>query len=200
MDIVLSESPFQSTERKVEKESGGWTQLARHMGYVLFCSGLGNAIMPGTGENELFLNWSSLPSSFDYLAAYPPCLIDVLQRQGLHKGSQRLQNTTSESMRYRACYHSESSRCQRLQTYQSIVNAPQDDEERNSDGAVSSRTQRALPTEGIGAIVFGKITKLQKRYPEKSPASEGRSISVLISDALIRLGSNEANGASSYSR
>ena len=156
MDIVLSESPFQFTERKVEKESGGWTQLARHMGYVPFCSGLGNAIMPGTGGNELCLNWSSLPSNFDYLAAYLPCLIDVLQRQELHKGSQRLQNTTSESMRYRACYHSESSRCQRLQTYESIVNAPQNDEERNSDGAASSHTQRALRTEDIGAIVFGK--------------------------------------------
>lgn len=78
MDIVLSESPFRFTEKKVGKQSGGWTQLARHVGYVLFCSGLGNAIMPGTGGNELCLNWSSLPSNFDYLAAYIPCLIDVL--------------------------------------------------------------------------------------------------------------------------
>ena len=81
MDIVLSESPFRFTERKVGRESGGWTNLARDVGYVLFCSGLGDAIMPGTGGNELCRNWSSLPSNFDYLAAYIPCLIDVLQRQ-----------------------------------------------------------------------------------------------------------------------
>ncbi len=82
MGIVLSESPFRFTERKVGRESGRWTKLARDVGYALFCSGLGNAIMPGTGGNELCRNWSSLPSNFDYLAAYIPCLIDVLQRQG----------------------------------------------------------------------------------------------------------------------
>lgn len=166
MDIVLSESPFRFTERKIRKQSGGWTQLARHVGYALFCSGLGNAIMPGTGGNELCLNWSSLPSDFDYLAAYIPCLIDVLQRQGLHKGIQRLRNTTSEPMLYKDCHHLESSRCQHLQLYESIVNAPQNDQERNSGGATSSHTQRALPTEDIGAIIFGKITKLQKPYPK----------------------------------
>ena len=51
MDIVFSESSLRFTERKVGKESEGWTQLARDVGYVLFCAGLGNAIMPGTGGN-----------------------------------------------------------------------------------------------------------------------------------------------------
>ena len=172
MDIVLSESPFRFTERKIGRESGGWTKLARDVGYVLFCSGLGNAIMPGTGGNEVCRNWSSLPSNFDYLAAYIPCLIDVLQRQGWHKVIQRLQDTTSGSTLYRDCNHSKSSRCQHLQQYD-IFEALQNDEERNSDGVNSYHPQRALSKENccIGAIVFGKITRLQKSYPEKSPAS-----------------------------
>ena len=181
MDIALSESPFRFTERKVEKQSGGWTQLANHVGYVLFCSGLGNAIMPGTGGNELCPKWSSLPSNSDYLAAYVPCLVDVLQRQGLHRSSQRLLNATSESMLYGNCHRVESSRCRHLQTYESIVEAPPNDQERNPDGAVSSHavrshTQKLLPTDDIGAVVFGKMTKLQKPYPENSPATEGSLI------------------------
>ena len=178
MDIVLSESPFRFTERKVEKQSGGWTQLAHHVGYVLFCSGLGNAIMPGIGGNELCPKWSSLPSNFDYLAAYVPCLIDVLQRQGLHKSSQRLLNATPDSTLYGNCHRRESSKCRHMQTYESIVNALQNDQERNLDGAASSHAvrshnQQILPTEDIGAVVFGKMTKLQKSYPENSPATEG---------------------------
>ena len=172
MGIVLSESPFRFTERNVGRESGRWTKLARDVGYVLFCSGLGNAIMPGTGGNELCRNWSNLPSNFDYLAAYIPCLIDVLQRQGWHKVIQRLQDITSGLTLYRDCNNSKSSRCQHLQQYD-IFEALQNDEERNSDGVNSYHPQRALSKENccIGAIVFGKITRLQKSYPEKSPAS-----------------------------
>ena len=78
MNIVLSESPFQFTERKIKKESGGWIKLAYNVGYVLCCSKLGDAIIPGTGGNELCRSWSSSPSNFDYLAAYILCLIDLL--------------------------------------------------------------------------------------------------------------------------
>ena len=171
MDIVLSESPFRFNERKVKKESGGWTKLARDVGYVLYCSGLGNAIIPGTGGNELCRSWSSLPSNFDYLAAYIPCLIDVLQRQGRHKVIQMLQNTRSGSMLYKNCNHLEALRCHHLQQYDTLETL-QNDEERNSDGVSSSHPQKALSKENIGAVVFGKITKLQKPYPEKSAASE----------------------------
>ena len=70
MDILLSESPFRFTERKVRRESRGW----RDVGYVLFCSEPGNAIIPGTGGNELCRTWSRLGCKIQHLVLKSPHL------------------------------------------------------------------------------------------------------------------------------
>ncbi|KAI4088450.1 MAG: hypothetical protein LQ344_006105 [Seirophora lacunosa] len=57
LDVVRAESPFHFSQRKPLKESGGWASVARQVGYVLFCSGLGDAIVPAPGGNHLCEPW-----------------------------------------------------------------------------------------------------------------------------------------------
>ena len=48
MDLVIADPPFRFNQRRMQRESGGWTPLAEQLGYALFCSSIGNTIVPGS--------------------------------------------------------------------------------------------------------------------------------------------------------
>ena len=60
LDVVTAESPFRFNHRVIKKQSSGWGTIARHVGQVLFCSGLGDVLVPGEGSNKLCTVSSSL--------------------------------------------------------------------------------------------------------------------------------------------
>lgn len=154
LDVVRADSPFRFSQRKIQKESGGWALIAQDVGYVLFCSGLGDAIVPGEGSNRLCGQWAKVPSHCDYLSAYVPCVCEILERQGWHGGLQTLRNCL-----YEDCDHKNEERCVRLRTYKSLLELPTEIAAYACQPATCGQTTRASD----GAIVFGKSTKLLKR-------------------------------------
>ena len=164
MDAVLAEKPFRYNSRQIQKNSGGWAHLGDIVG-ILFCKGIGDAIVPGAGANVLCSPWSSVPSKSDYLGAYVPCVIEVLSRQGKHKGSERLRKRTGYDL-YETCHHMETSRCSHIQTYSQIADPPDIKRKRISgvtkDEAPASEN---LLEDHRGAIIFGKTTRLVKPWP-----------------------------------
>ena len=162
MDAVLAENPFRYNSRHIQSNSGGWAQLGDSIG-ILFCRGIGDAIVPGAGANGLCRQWSKVPSRFDYLGAYVPCVIEVLSRQGKHKGSERLVQRIDYDL-YKTCDHAENARCSHLQTYGEIA-----DPSNNNKRCISQVTEEE-PTSAVylihlGAIIFGKKTRLVKPWP-----------------------------------
>ena len=165
MDAVLAERPFRYNSRHIQRNSGGWAQLGDTVG-ILFCKGIGDAIVPGAGANKLCRPWSRVPSGLDYLGAYVPCVIEVLSRQGKHKGSERLGQRSGYDL-YKTCDHAEHARCFHLQTYGQIADPPDD-----KDKCITQVTTDEEPLSAgnllshCGAIVFGKKTALVKPKPE----------------------------------
>ena len=163
MDVVLAEKPFRYNSRHIQRNSGGWAQLGETIG-ILFCKGIGDAIVPGPGANVLCRPWSNVPSGFNYLAAYVPCVIEVLSRQGKHKGSERLRQRIGYDL-YHTCHHAGKSRCSHLQTYHQIADPP--DDPKNSISQVT-RDEETPSAENLishrGAIIFGKKTTLVKSW------------------------------------
>ena len=173
MDVVLADGPFRFSKRKVEKHSGGWAALAQHVSYVLYCSGLGDAIIPGSGSNSLCRSWVRMPPKSDYLCAYLPCLLEVLNRQGLHRSNRALSDASSGPYLYKECQHPDGLRCFHLHTYQSIVDLSNIDQERPRVSKTKTNTDLSVaqisPPEGRGAIIVGKITKITKAYGHRLP-------------------------------
>lgn len=165
MDAVRAENPFRYNQRRIEKESGGWAQIADLVGHVLFCRGLGNAIVPGAEANVLCRNWSSLPRDSDYLAAYIPCIMDLFNRQGKHESNERLNERIRRDL-YQNCCHKETSRCFHLQIYSDIAN-PARRSKRSVKRHSRSKQHREgeLPLDDTGAIIFGKTTRVLKEFP-----------------------------------
>ena len=164
MDAVFAESPFRYNSRRIQRNSGGWAQFGDTVG-ILFCKGIGDAIIPGAGANKLCRPWSSVPAGFDYLGAYVPCVIDVLNRQGQHKGSERLRERIGYDL-YATCHHAGDARCSHLQTYNQIADPPNDKKKRN----LRRTKHEALPfaddsLSPQGAIILGKRTTLVKSRP-----------------------------------
>ena len=160
MDAVFAENPFRYNSRQVQRNSGGWAQLGDTVG-ILFCKGIGDAIVPGARANKLCRPWSSVPARFDYLGAYVPCVIEVLSRQGNHKGSERLRERIGYDL-YATCHHAGDARCSRLQTYIQIADPPDDKEKRNPLMTSDEFDRKPNPR---GAIIFGKRTTLVKSRP-----------------------------------
>ena len=162
MDAVLAENPFRYNARHIQSNSGGWAQLGDSVG-ILFCRGIGDAIVPGAGANGLCRPWSKVPSRLDYLGAYIPCVIEVLSRQGKHKGSERLVQRIGYDL-YKTCDHAENVRCSHLHTYGEIADPPN-----NKKMCISQGTEEEPPSVGylihLGAIIFGKKTRLVKPWP-----------------------------------
>ena len=163
MDAALAESPFRYSSRKIPRNSGGWAQLGDMVG-ILFCSGIGDAIVPSAGANVLCKQWSSVPSDSSYLAAYVPCVIDVLTRQGKHKGSERLRQRIGYDL-YHTCCHAENSLCSHLQTYSQIADPP--DEKKKCVTHITKNEAPPLAENLLshrGAIIIGKTTTLVKQW------------------------------------
>lgn len=158
LNIVHAESPFRFSERKVQKQSGGWASIAQQIGYVLFCSDLGDALVPSSSANYLCQHWRKVPPNCDYLSAYVPCVEEVLKTQGRRPGVQSL---------YEECKHKNGQRCSHLMTYSGFL---------ESSKKVSVPTLGEMCSVGNrGAIIFGKKTKLSKRTIPIEPQVNGKA-------------------------
>lgn len=155
LNIVRADSPFRFSERKVQKQSGGWALIAQQIGYVLFCSGLGDALVPGLSANHLCQHWMTVPSNCDYLSAYVPCVREVLEQQGKHQGVQMLQDQNL----YEECTHQKGQRCFHLKSYHGLLQSFK--EPYITAPAVTLENDSSPGSRG--AIIFGKFTKLSKR-------------------------------------
>ena len=164
MDAVLAENPFRYNSRQIQRNSGGWAQLGDIVG-ILFCKGIGDAIVPGVGANVLCRQLSSVPSGSNYLGAYVPCVVEVLSRQGKHKGSERLRERISYDL-YSSCHHTADARCFHLQTYSQIADPPNDKKKCNQRVTKNEAPQSAeIISSHRGAIIFGKRITLVKPWP-----------------------------------
>ena len=183
MDAVCVENPFRYNSRQIRRNSGGWAQLGDTVG-ILFCRGIGNAIVPGAGANKLCRPWSRVPAGFDYLGAYVPCVVEVLSRQGKHNGSERLR----ERIVYATCYHVGNARCSHLQTYSQIADPP--DDKKKSSPAVTQDEALPLPdnlSSARGAIIFGKRTTLVKPRPRPGKSDVLKSLGHRSLELILRL-------------
>ncbi|KAL8758284.1 MAG: hypothetical protein Q9184_003973 [Pyrenodesmia sp. 2 TL-2023] len=161
LDIVLADSPFRFSQRKVQKQSGGWAPIGQHVGYVLFCSGLGNALVPSSepGSNQICGHCSRLPTGCDYLSAYIPCFQETLVRQGEHAVSKLLSDREYEESLYHDCIGTNRGRCVQPRTYDSLFEASKE-----ASTAITARATNGSLHRWIGgAIVIGKRIKLLKR-------------------------------------
>lgn len=173
MDIVRAESPFKFTMRKMQRESGGWTTAAKNLGYALFCSELGDAIIPGEGANLLCRNWQRVPHKSDYLCAYVPCIAEILARQGKRTSHQRLIANEFRQIHYKHCRHEERSRCFHLQTFDDVSDPPRLESRGGPVGAdASAYGISALSGGNGGALIFGKTTKMTKAFPREDPPDD----------------------------
>ncbi|KAL8962802.1 MAG: hypothetical protein Q9193_000855 [Seirophora villosa] len=154
LDVVRAESPFHFSQRKPLKESGGWASVARQVGYVLFCSGLGDAIVPGAGGNHLCEPWVKVPPGHDYLAAYMPCIGKVLEQQGVNNARTLLHDTEYEHAVCGECSHQDDRRCSRTITYDNLL---------KSVRRCTPVTFSMLTPTPSGAMIIGKTTKLLKK-------------------------------------
>ncbi|KAL8646118.1 MAG: hypothetical protein Q9210_006313 [Variospora velana] len=155
LDVVRAESPFRFSQRKIRQGSGGWASVARQVGYVLFCSGLGDAIVPGAGCNHLCEPWRKVPSGQDYLAGYSPCIGEVLARQGIYGCSRHLHDSEYEQMVYEECSHQDGQRCSRMITYDNLL-------ESVKETTMATPSLFTSTSSTSGAMIIGKTTKLLK--------------------------------------
>lgn len=159
LNVVRADSPFRFSERKVQKQSGGWASIAQQIGYVLFCSDLGDALVPSPNATHLCERWMTVPPSHDYLSAYVPCVQEVLEQQGKHTVVQMLQNQAYEQSLYEECVHKDGRRCSHLKTYDALLKSPKE----------AFLTTPAITIEknsnprSRGALIFGKYTKLSRK-------------------------------------
>lgn len=158
LDIVLADSPFRLSQRKVQKQSGGWAPVGQHVGYVLFCSHLGEVLIPSpmSQNDRLCKHCSTLPSGCDYLSAYVPCFQETLLRQGEHAVSKLLGNVEYEKSLYHDCIGTNGEQCIPLHTYDSLFQA-------SKEASISTTARAPDEISKGGAIVIGKRTKLSKR-------------------------------------
>ncbi|KAL8860688.1 MAG: hypothetical protein Q9178_003041 [Gyalolechia marmorata] len=171
LDIVRAENPFRFSQKTIEKCSGGWAPIAQQVGYVLFCSELGNAIIPDNGGNSLCEYWTRVPSGQDFLAASTPCMIGLMERQGRKTELLRLSHNNEElDFLYQECKHKNSQRCSHIRTYSSLC-------ESSKKTAVSVQTCsdniETPTTRHDGAVIIGKTTKLLKRALPTADTSAG---------------------------
>lgn len=183
MDAVCAENPFRYNSRQIRRDSGGWAQLGDTVG-ILFCKGIGNAIVPGAGANKLCSPWSRVPAGFDYLGAYVPCVIEVLSRQGKHEGSERLRELIGSA----TCHQAGDARCSHLQTYYQVADPPDDKKKRNP----RVTQDEALPladnlSSARGAIVFGKRTTLVRPRPRPGTSNVLKKIGHRGLELILRL-------------
>ncbi|KAL9034556.1 MAG: hypothetical protein Q9180_005337 [Flavoplaca navasiana] len=172
LDIVRAENPFRFSQKTIEKCSGGWAPIAQQVGYVLFCSELGDAIVPDNGGNSLCEYWTRVPSGQDFLAASTPCMIALMERQGKNTELLRLSHNGEElDSLYQECKHKDSQRCSHIRTYSSLC-------ESSKKRAVSTQARsdniETPAARHHGAFIIGKTTKLLKRALPTADTSAAR--------------------------
>ena len=163
LDIARAENPFRFSQKTIKKCSGGWTPIVQQVGYVLFCSGIEDAIIPDEGGNTLCDYWTKVPHGQDFLAAWTPCMIESLKTSG-HRSemSHLFHDDTHQDSLYKNCNHKESHSCSHVRTYSSLLEGSKD---KNHSQCPESAYNTASVLRHDGAIIIGKRTKMTKRVP-----------------------------------
>ncbi|KAL8839214.1 MAG: hypothetical protein Q9170_001820 [Blastenia crenularia] len=188
LNIVRAESPFRFSERKVQKQSGGWASIAQEVGYVLFCAGLGDALEPASSTNDLCQHWLRVPHHCDYLSAYVPCIKEILERQGRHTAGQMLQDKEYQGSLYGKCQHKRGQQCSHLTTYTDFLDSSKEASvtpSEKSSIAATSVNGETVPG-NHGAIIFGKRTKLSKKTVPIVAKASGDTDAVKPSISVFR--------------
>ncbi|KAL8995573.1 MAG: hypothetical protein Q9169_004715 [Polycauliona sp. 2 TL-2023] len=161
LDVVLAESPFRLSQRKVQKQSGGWASLSRTVGYVLFASSLGEVLIPvpASRTDLLCKHCSTLPSGNDYLSAYVPCFQETLLRQGEHAASKLLGEIEYEESPSHDCIRTNGGQYIPLHTYNDLLQGSK----KAADWAAAETSHKIVDGSKAGAIIIGKRTKLHKK-------------------------------------
>ncbi|KAL8652399.1 MAG: hypothetical protein Q9226_004287 [Calogaya cf. arnoldii] len=179
LDIVLADSPFRLSHRRVKKQSGGWAPIGHHVGYVLFCSGFGEALIPSptSQSNRFCKHCSRIPSGCDYLSAYVPCFQETLLRQGEHAVSRLVNSIEYEEFLYHDCDGTNEGRCLPVQTYDHLFQAA-----RKASSPTTTGAPNEIPnTRNCGAIVIGKRVNLLRRNLPTTPDDHRATDTTVIS-------------------
>lgn len=81
MDVVGGVTPFRLKKTSV-RNCGGWIRLMREIDVVLFCSGIGDVIVPKDPDADTCRYWLSVPTGQDYLCITIDCLQRLSERAG----------------------------------------------------------------------------------------------------------------------
>ncbi|KAH0537627.1 hypothetical protein FGG08_005578 [Glutinoglossum americanum] len=166
MDVAIGEAPFRFNELPVQKSSGDWTRIAQDTSsLVLFCSGIGEAILPNSNSNTLCAGWETLPCGRDYLAASVPCIKYLLRRQGGRQNHGQLADGLRwdrAGLMFEDCNRGfNSARCSHLQK---LVKAADLVEPTNNPESPDDLVED-------GAVIFGAVTKSIKLSTEPKMAT-----------------------------
>jgi hypothetical protein len=81
MDLVTCEPPFRVKRSSVTWSHGGWPYLTRDVQIVLFCRGLGEALLP-SDTSRMCSSWKTVPKGANFLAATTKGLRHLAARAG----------------------------------------------------------------------------------------------------------------------
>jgi hypothetical protein len=203
LNIVRAESLFRLSRKKILRPSGGWTEIAKEISYVIFCSGLGDALVPDEGGNKLCQQCSRVPCNSDFLSAYIPCLAEGFEQQGLLEASQQLRDLTYKGKLYheckdcgqdgrQGCFDIRLNSClnvgpkhcfeKHLKTYDSLTKSVRKVSRKESTTAdTPSSTGDVIQGDFTGAIIFGQKGIWKRQYMQgdlhAEKPTEGQSAS-----------------------
>lgn len=86
MDIVTMEPPFRLKKSSLSMPNGGWEDFVRDVQVVLFCCGIGDALVPDQDVAHPCVSWQTVPKHMNYLGATVKGLKHLAARTG-HKES-----------------------------------------------------------------------------------------------------------------
>ncbi|KAF7502091.1 hypothetical protein GJ744_007220 [Endocarpon pusillum] len=192
LKIINVDEVLETSRRKIG--SGGWAKIAMQTHYTLFCSNLGDALIPDNGENKICEQCSSVPCHADLFAAYVPCLAKALKDGGNAEQSQRLCNGTHATSLYEncpACSGDQKEICfkRHIKNYEKLWNLLS----RSTPAGAPGSTELTYRTECAGAMIFGNrkvLTgrNLQANLPMQRSVGNSTSARSIIPDESARLG------------
>ena len=167
MDMSLARPLHRPKECHVERTGGTWHRLTEDV-MTLFCSGLGEAIKPGTHE-PVCPGWSTIPLAKDYMAASLVCVTSLSATSGKStEEDMRLTDRLVWSQRssceiFGGCKHGQNESCELLQDIKELTRSKFHAFWTTQNGSILE-----LPQEG--AVVFGKKTQLTKHARLNNPS------------------------------
>ena len=101
LNIANREEICRISRKKLK--SGGWTKLANEANYTIFCSDLGDAVIPDPCEDKLCQQCLTIPWHTDFLCAYVSYLAELLARGGENEASKKLLDVAYNQKLYQQC-------------------------------------------------------------------------------------------------